>query len=590
MTAHRLADLAPLPTPTIASNISTLSNHLSLKGTATPNATVVIHDDGVRYKTVTADSSGNWTYDEVRSLILSGSHQITARVIDKTGNQSEFSKAVTVMLDTDAPALPTWKAGLEYSTFNTSTPRLSGKAEAGALVTILNGTIAVGSTTAESDGTWSMTVSSLADGQYMLTTQAQDAAGNTTSTGPIFPIGILTKTPSAPTVTPPGEYVLSSWVSLEGMAAPKTTIAISENGTQIYKIPAFSTGRWVGVVQNVAEGSHTWQITATDAAGNTSIATELKFKVDTIYPDAPVLNPIAQVNGVVESNQPLLNGRAEALAAIQVIAATPDSNGNFIKRPLGSTVAGVDGAWQVRPELLPDGFTVLEVSATDGAGHASLATVSGLTIKSAQNMSGDNYANRFTVLTGNHAIDGNEGIDTVVFSDARASVKIGMDTAGYFTATKIDGGNTQLLINVERLQFIDKSVALDVGAGANGGMVYRLYQAAFDRTPDAEGVGYWLKQVDSGTKIRDVADSFLRSAEFANLMGSANPDNKQFLSKLYANILHRTPDQAGYDYWIDVLNKGADRAEVLAGFSEGTENQAQVIGSIKMGFDYIPFG
>jgi len=40
---------------------------------------------------------------------------------------------------------------------------------------------------------------------------------------------------------------------------------------------------------------------------------------------------------------------------------------------------------------------------------------------------------------------------------------------------------------------------------------------------------------------------------------------------------------------VDVLNKGEARAAVLANFSEGAENQAQVLGSIQNGFEFTPF-
>jgi serralysin len=48
-------------------------------------------------------------------------------------------------------------------------------------------------------------------------------------------------------------------------------------------------------------------------------------------------------------------------------------------------------------------------------------------------------------------------------------------------------------------------------------------------------------------------------------------------------VLHRTPDAGGLQFWVDSLNTGMSRAEVLIGFSESAENQANVIGSIQNG-------
>jgi len=54
-------------------------------------------------------------------------------------------------------------------------------------------------------------------------------------------------------------------------------------------------------------------------------------------------------------------------------------------------------------------------------------------------------------------------------------------------------------------------------------------------------------------------------------------------------VLHRDPDQGGYDFWNGALNSGFTRAQTLAQFSESPENQAAVVGVISNGFDYQPF-
>jgi serralysin len=58
---------------------------------------------------------------------------------------------------------------------------------------------------------------------------------------------------------------------------------------------------------------------------------------------------------------------------------------------------------------------------------------------------------------------------------------------------------------------------------------------------------------------------------------------------LYANVLHRPAEGAGYDFWLNALHT-ASRADVLANFSESGENQAQVIGRIQNGIDYLHWG
>jgi hypothetical protein len=135
------------------------------------------------------------------------------------------------------------------------------------------------------------------------------------------------------------------------------------------------------------------------------------------------------------------------------------------------------------------------------------------------------------------------------------------------------------------LVFSDATVALDINGTA--GQAYRIYQAAFNRTPDNGGLKYWIGIMDSGVPLTSVSGGFIASAEFQKLYGT-NPSNELFVTKLYDNVLHRTPDAGGYKYWVDLLNTGGiDKVSTLVNFSESNENQAGVIGVIQNGIDLL---
>jgi hypothetical protein len=57
---------------------------------------------------------------------------------------------------------------------------------------------------------------------------------------------------------------------------------------------------------------------------------------------------------------------------------------------------------------------------------------------------------------------------------------------------------------------------------------------------------------------------------------------------LYANVLHRTPDAAGFAVQVNALNSGMSRAQLLVNFSESNENFGATIVGIQNGIDYIP--
>jgi len=106
------------------------------------------------------------------------------------------------------------------------------------------------------------------------------------------------------------------------------------------------------------------------------------------------------------------------------------------------------------------------------------------------------------------------------------------------------------------------------------GQTYRLYNAAFGRFPDSEGLKYWINQYASGIDtFRAISQSFLISEEFKLVYGN-DTNNDIFVNRMYENILTRNPDNEGFNYWMNQLNNGLEnRSEVLIGFSESKENK-----------------
>jgi hypothetical protein len=173
------------------------------------------------------------------------------------------------------------------------------------------------------------------------------------------------------------------------------------------------------------------------------------------------------------------------------------------------------------------------------------------------------------------------GIDKVIFSGKAADYTITHNIDG--STTVKNSMITDILTDVERLQFTDKTIALDVNG--NGGQIYRLYQAAFNRTPDKQGLGDWLYAMDHGTDLLSVSLGFIQSVEFQTKY--QNQTAPEIITHLYQNVLHRDPEQAGLDYWVNQLTSGAQSGQqILVGFSESNENQANLIGVIQNGFEY----
>ena len=182
-------------------------------------------------------------------------------------------------------------------------------------------------------------------------------------------------------------------------------------------------------------------------------------------------------------------------------------------------------------------------------------------------------------------LNGGDGIDTVSYAgDFFLERPVG---GGNFTVRSWITNRSDTLVGIERVLFQSHAVALDIDG--TGGQVYRLYQAAFNRTPDSAGLGYWISKMDHGASLSSVAHDFVGSNEFVGAYGS-KPSDADFVSLLYHNVLHRDGEAAGVAHWLQVLGAGTSRDNVLIAFSESAEDQAALIGKIGNGFDYTPYG
>lgn len=263
------------------------------------------------------------------------------------------------------------------------------------------------------------------------------------------------------------------------------------------------------------------------------------------------------------------NGAVQASVAGHTLTVDPHTNlmpgmTYTVNLPKGSVI---DLAGNVASEVQSFSFTVTKPVSSGTAGNDYLiGSGIGLTL------------------------DGGAGTDTAYYAATRSYLTISRSSDGSATVKDYRASGTagDKLTGVERLLFGDGSAyALDTEGV--GGQAYRLYKSAFNRTPDSEGLGYWIASLDKGLGLRDAASSFIASTEFKRAYGSA-PSDADFVKLLYQNVLQRAPDAAGSKYWVDNLQAGQSRADLLVYFSEGTENHDAVAKLIGNGFNYTPYG
>ena len=176
----------------------------TFKGKADPNSVVELYDGTTKIGSSKADDYGNWSITPATPL-GEGAHSITAS--SPATNAIKASDPATITVDTSTKVTldgviddvtggvvndnvkgndVTVEGKTLKGLTNDNTPTLSGKAEAGSIVEIFDGTNKIGQVEAKGDGSWKFEVSTpLSDGEHELKVKTTDKAGNTAEAAPV---------------------------------------------------------------------------------------------------------------------------------------------------------------------------------------------------------------------------------------------------------------------------------------------------------------------------------------------------------------------------------------------------------------------
>ena len=324
--------------------------------------------------------------------LADGVYPIRARAVDVAGNIGPAGSAFTLTIDTTppaAPSVPTLLAADDSGTLgdgitNVRQPRLTGTTESGSTVQVVDGKGNVyGSAVASSNGAFTVTMNaSLADGTYVLSARATDAAGNQGPSGPSMTLTILATPPAAPPA--PALYAADDsggpgltnvrQPRLTGQTAPNASVQlIGPSGSVLASATSASNGTYLArLTSPLADGTYAIHAVATDAAGNVSppgSAFSLTIlATPPAAPSAPTL--LAQDDsgtvgdGITNVRQPRLTATATPGLTVRLVNAS-----NVV---LGTGTASGGGSVTVSPlSPLGDGTYTLSFVAIDAAGNVS---------------------------------------------------------------------------------------------------------------------------------------------------------------------------------------------------------------------------
>ncbi|PTM33952.1 adhesin [Enterobacter cloacae] len=381
----------------------------TINGTGEAGSTITISNGSDVLGTVVVPQSGLWSFTPPSPLV-DGTYVLTAKATDPAGNQSGISASWTINVDGTAPAAPVISQVVDdvpggivgslgqNATTNDTTPTLSGTAEANATVTLRVDGVAIGTTVANGLGVWVFTPSSpIGEGPHALTAVATDAAGNSSDVSNTWTLTIDSVAPAAPVITQviddvperlgalnANDSTNDTTPTLNGTAEPGSKVTIRLDGADVDTVVADSNGAWTFTPTTpLGNGPHTFTVVATDAAGNTSLASDgFTFTVDTTPPlaatIASVTDDVGSIKGplsngdTTDDTQPLLQGSAPSGATITIYDGTT---------LLGTAILDGNGGWSFTPITpLTDGPHSLTVHATDAAGNTTVSSPFVLTV------------------------------------------------------------------------------------------------------------------------------------------------------------------------------------------------------------------
>ncbi|MEQ4976856.1 Ig-like domain-containing protein [Enterobacter cloacae] len=376
-------------------------------GKGEPGDTVTIYDGDEVLGTTVIDDKGNWTLKPEKPL-GEGDHSITVTQTDKAGNTSDPSEALEFEVDTTAPDASANVLNITAvaddvgdrqgnvasgDITDDSKPLISGIGEAGNTVFVYttdsSGKHLIGTAVVGSDGTWSLTPETpLTEGLNKLTLETQDPAGNRVAgEAPSYDINLLIPVSTAPSINSvvdnaephvgpmqKGESTNDTTPTLSGSAAPGDIVSILDNGKVIGTVEADSNGKWAFTPDTaLADGKHTFTVTATDAAGNARTSGTFPIVIDTAAP-SPAENIVINDNvgdkqgpvgpgDTTDDQSPTLSGEAEPGSVVDIY----DND-----EKIGSVIVDDEGKWSYTPDTpLAKGDHEITTTVTDPSGNTS---------------------------------------------------------------------------------------------------------------------------------------------------------------------------------------------------------------------------
>ncbi|EAX9036542.1 non-fimbrial adhesin SiiE [Salmonella enterica] len=350
---------------------------------------VQVMHNGVSEEIELSHLNGSWLFIPGNTW-ADGSYTLTVKVEDKAGN-TNYSAPLTVVIDTqiaiDGVELVNDSGVKGDNMTNDDRPhfRVTVPTDVNEVRLSIDGGNSWVQATPGVAGSWEyIWPTDLADGQYTLTVEATDKAGNTVTKTIDFAVDTTLSVPvivldSADDTGIQGDNMTNSTQSTFALQhidddAVRVTVSVEHGGVTTTFDATKGTGGWTFTPPTSwADGDYTLSVSVEDKAGNTSHSASLTVTVDTQI----AINNIELVNdsGIPDDN--LTNNvrphfQVTVPTDVNVVRLSIDGG----KTWFNATQSATPGVWDyIWPDDVADGGYTLTVEATDEAGNKATQTL-----------------------------------------------------------------------------------------------------------------------------------------------------------------------------------------------------------------------
>ncbi|EHX2782463.1 non-fimbrial adhesin SiiE [Salmonella enterica] len=344
---------------------------------------VQVMHNGVSEEIELSHHNGSWLFTPGNTW-ADGSYTLTVKVEDKAGN-TNYSAPLTVVIDTqiaiDGVELVNDSGVKGDNMTNDDRPhfRVTVPTDVNEVRLSIDGGNSWVQATPGVAGSWEyIWPTDLADGQYTLTVEATDKAGNTVTKTIDFAVDTTLSVPvivlnSADDTGVQGDNMTNSTQPTFALQhidddAVRVTVSVEHGGVTTTFDATKGTGGWTFTPPALwADGDYTLSVSVEDKAGNTSHSASLTVTVDTQI----AINNIELVNDSGIPNDNLTNNvrpqfQVTVPTDVNVVRLSIDGGKTWFNATQGATPGAWDYIW---PDDVADGGYTLTVEATDKAGN-----------------------------------------------------------------------------------------------------------------------------------------------------------------------------------------------------------------------------